>query len=135
MHRNFTQLYLHWVWGTWDRLPLVTPDIRDVVYAAITKQCSQLGCQALAIGGTADHVHLLTDFPPTLTISELMNKAKGSSSHLITHEIKPSEFFKWQGGYGAFTVSRQNIDQVANYIRNQAVHHQQKSLIPDWEIG
>ena len=135
MHRNFTQLYLHLVWGTWDRLPLVTPDIQDVVYAAITKQCSQLGCKALSIGGTADHVHLLTSFPLSLAISELMNTAKGSSSHLITHEIKPSEFFKWQGGYGAFTVSRQNIDQVANYIRNQAVHHQQKSLIPDWEIG
>ncbi|WP_242055282.1 MULTISPECIES: transposase [Nostocales] len=68
------------------------------------------------------------------TISELMQKAKGSSSHLITHEIKPHEFFKWQGGYGAFTVSNQFIDQVDDYIRNQATHYNQKSLISDWEI-
>ncbi len=134
MHKNFTQLYLHFVWGTWDRLPLVTPDIQEVIYAAIISQCRQLGCTVIAIGGVADHVHLLTDFPPTLTVSELIGKAKGSSSHLITHEIKRGQFFKWQGGYGAFTVSHRNIDQIANYIRNQAAHHQQKSLISDWEI-
>lgn len=134
MHRNFTQLHIHCVWGTWDRLPLITPDVQEVIYSAITKQCSDLGCKVIAIGGTVDHVHLLTGFPPKLTISELMQKAKGSSSHLITHEIKPNEFFKWQGGYGAFTVSHHLIEQTANYICNQAIHHQQKSLIPDWEI-
>ncbi|WP_071188155.1 IS200/IS605 family transposase [Trichormus sp. NMC-1] len=134
MHRNFTQLHIHCVWGTWDRLPLVTPDIQEIIYSAIAKQCSALGCKVISIGGTLDHVHLLTGFSPTLTISELVQKVKGSSSHLITHEIKPNEFFKWQGGYGAFTVSHHLIDQIANYIRNQPTHHQQKSLIPDWEI-
>ena len=135
MHRNFTQLHLHCVWGTWDRLPLVTPDIQEVIYAAIVSQCRQLGCKVIAIGGLVDHVHLLTDFPPSLTVSELIGKAKGSSSHLVTHEIKAGEFFKWQGGYGAFTVSRHQIDQVADYIRSQPQHHHQKSLIPDWEIS
>jgi putative transposase len=134
MPRNFTQLYLHGVWGTWDRLPLVTADIQNIIYNAIAKQCRELECTVIAIGGVADHVHLLTDYPPSLTISELIGKAKGSSSHLITHEIKPGSFFKWQGGYGAFTVSHHNIDQVANYIRNQAQHHNQKILISDWEI-
>ncbi|MEC4982520.1 MAG: IS200/IS605 family transposase [Oscillatoria sp. PMC 1068.18] len=134
MHRNYTQLYLHCVWGTWDRLPLVSLDIREVVYGAIVNQCKQLKGYAIAIGGTEDHFHLLTSFPPTLTISELMNKVKGSSSHLVTHKLKPNEFFKWQGGYGAFTVSKYNIDQVANYIRNQELHHQQKSLVSEWEI-
>ncbi|MGB3206135.1 MAG: IS200/IS605 family transposase [Crinalium sp.] len=134
MQRNFTQLYLHCIWATWDRLPLITPDIKDIVYAAIIKQCQQLGCTVIAIGGIADHIHLLTSFTPTLTISELIGKAKGSSSHLITHEIKPNEFFKWQGGYGVFTVSQNNLDQIANYIRNQAAHHNQKNLISQWEI-
>ncbi|MBD2594155.1 IS200/IS605 family transposase [Nostoc spongiaeforme FACHB-130] len=134
MHRNFTQLYIHCVWGTWDRLPLVTPDIQEIIYSAIAKQCSELGCKVIAIGGIVDHVHLLAGYPPNLTISELVQKTKGSSSHLITHEIKPQEFFKWQGGYGAFTVSHHHIDQIANYIHHQPIHHQQKSLIADWEI-
>ncbi|AFZ21333.1 IS200/IS605 family transposase [Allocoleopsis franciscana] len=135
MHRNFTQLYLHLVWGTWDRLPLVTPDIQEVIYAAIVKQCSQLECTVITISGMTEHVHLLTGFPPKLTISELVGKVKGNSSHLVSSEIKPGEFFKWQGGYGAFTVSGNQIDQIADYIRNQAQHHRQKSLISDWELS
>ncbi|HEY9669473.1 MAG TPA: transposase [Coleofasciculaceae cyanobacterium] len=98
------------------------------------KQCTQLECKVIAIGGTTNPVHLLTGFPPKLTISELIGKAKGSSSHWVNHEIKPRELFKWQGGYGAFTLSCDRIDSVADYIRNQPQHHHQKSLIPDWEI-
>ncbi|MBD1925035.1 IS200/IS605 family transposase [Trichocoleus sp. FACHB-90] len=134
MRSNFTQLYLHCVWATWDRLPLITPDIQKVIYAAIVGQCKQLGCTAIAVGGIEDHVHLLTSFPSTLAVSDLVKQVKGSSSHLITHEIKPSEFFKWQGSYGAFTVSHDAIDKVADYIRNQAIHHRQKSTISTWEL-
>ncbi|MCT7989143.1 IS200/IS605 family transposase [Laspinema olomoucense] len=132
--RNFTQLYVHCVWGTWDRLPLVTPDIRDIVYGAIARQCERLGCTVIAIGGIEDHIHLLTGFPATLTLSELVQKAKGSASHLITHEIKPKEFFKWQGGYGVFTVSHNQIDTIANYIKNQPQHHHEKTIFSTWEI-
>ncbi|MBU7584605.1 MAG: IS200/IS605 family transposase [Nostoc sp. TH1S01] len=120
MHRNFTQLYAHCVWGTWDRLPLVTPDIQEIIYSAIAKQSSELGCKVIAIGGIVDHVYLLVGYPPNLTISELMQKTKGTSSHLITHEIKPQEFLKWQGGYGAFTVSHNHIEQIALSLRRQA---------------
>lgn len=135
MRSNFTQLYLHCVWATWDRLPLITPDIKKPIYAAIIRQCEHLGCTVIAIGGVEDHVHLLVGFPPALSISDLMKNIKGSSSHFVTHEIKPGEFFKWQGSYGAFTVSHDGIDKVADYIRNQGSHHQQKSIIPTWELN
>jgi REP element-mobilizing transposase RayT len=133
MRSNFTQLYVHCVWATWDRLPLITPDIQKTIYAAIIAECTQMRCTVIAIGGIADHVHLLTGFPPTVNISDLIKQVKGSSSHLVTHKIKPGEFFKWQGSYGAFTVSHDAIYQVVNYIQNQAMHHQQKSMIPLWE--
>ncbi|MBE9212049.1 IS200/IS605 family transposase [Plectonema cf. radiosum LEGE 06105] len=135
MRANFTQLYLHVVWATWDRLPLITPDIQQNIYAAIIKHCQQLRCTMIAVGGVEDHVHLLIGLPPTLSVSDLIKNIKGSSSHLVTHEIKPGEFFKWQGSYGAFTVGHDGIDKVANYIRNQAIHHQQKSIIPTWELN
>lgn len=128
------QLYLHCIWATWDRLPLITSDIQKVVYAAIIQQCEQLKCTVIAVGGVEDHVHFLTSFPPTLSISDLIKQIKGSSSHLINHEFKPVEVFKWQGSYGAFTVSHAAIDNVASYVRNQAIHHSQKSIIPTWEI-
>ena len=134
MRANFTQMYLHCVWGTWDRLPLITPTIREAVYAAIIKECQQLKCKVIAIGGIEDHVHLLNAFPPTLTVSQLIKQIKGSSSHFINYKIQPDNFFKWQGSYAAFTVSQERIDQIANYIRNQETHHQQKSIIANWEL-
>ncbi len=134
MRANFTQLYLHFVWATWDRLPLITPDIQNFVYAAIIGECNKLGCTIIAVGGIEDHVHLLIGFPPTLAVSEMIKQIKGSSSHLITHEINPGKFFKWQGSYGGFTVSHDAINIVANYIKNQAIHHSQKSINPTWEL-
>ncbi len=103
-----------------------------MVYAAIVRQCETLKCTVIAIGGVEDHVHLLVGFPPTLAVSELVKKVKGSSSRLANS--KDDRFFKWQGGYGAFTVSRRSLDQVADYIRNQEMHHREKSFIPVYEL-
>jgi putative transposase len=72
MRSNYTQLYLHYVWATWDRLPIITLDIQKLVYAAIIRECEQLKCTVIAIGGVEDHVHLLTGFPTTVTVSELI---------------------------------------------------------------
>jgi putative transposase len=129
----FTQIYLHAVWSRWDRLPLLMPSTEREVYAAICDKCQKLKCQPLAIGGTADHVHLLVRFPTTLTIADLLKEVKGSSSHLVTHELSPGEFFKWQGSYGAFTVSKNLVPNVVAYIQRQKEHHDSGELWPEWE--
>jgi len=134
MRSNFTQLYLHYIWATWDRLSLITPILKQPIYAAIIAKCKEMKCTCIALGGIEDHVHLLVSIPSTLCIADVAKGVKGSSSHLINHAIQPGEFFKWQGSYGAFTVSSGEVDRVAEYIRNQEVHHQQKSLISLWEM-
>ena len=135
MRSNYTQLYVHCIWATWDRLPLIIQEIEQQVYAAIISECQKLKCTVIAVGGIENHVHLLTGFAPTLNISYLIKQVKGSSSHFITHEIQPDKFFKWQGSYGAFTVSHGEINKVANYIRNQKQHHAQKNIISQWELN
>lgn len=134
MRRNFTQLYVHLVWATWDRLPLITPNIQDSLYNVIAHECTQMECKVIAIGGIADHIHLLVGFPSSLAIATLVKQIKGSSSHCMTHQIKPDAFFKWQGSYAAFTVGAQDLDGVAAYILNQAQHHNQHTHIQAWEI-
>ncbi len=57
MRRPYTELYLHCVWATWDRLPLITPGVEAAVYAAIMSKAKLLDCIPLAIGGVEDHVH------------------------------------------------------------------------------
>ncbi len=134
MRSNFTQMYIHCVWATWDRSPIITPDIQEAVYAVIIKECRELKCEPIAIGGVSDYIHLLTKFSATLAISELMKQIKGSSSHFINYEIKPNNFFKWQGSYAAFTVSHESLDRLVQYIKHQEQHHRQTSLVPDWEL-
>jgi REP element-mobilizing transposase RayT len=133
MRAPYTQLYLHLVWATWDRLHLLTGDVEQIAYAAIRAKCQELKCEVIAIGGIPDHIHLLVRLHPSVAVAELVKEVKGGSSHLMTHEAKPGEFFKWQGGYGAFTVSKSGVRAVQNYIERQAEHHRSQELWEDWE--
>ena len=90
-------------------------------------------CKVIAIGGDADHVHLFVGLPTTIAIAELVKLVKGSSSHLMNHEIAPEREFKWQGAYGAFTISKMMVDKVADYVRDQKQHHANRSLIDELE--
>ena len=132
MRAPYTQLYVHCVWATWDRLPVLTPEIERPVYAAIVAKCHALKCEALAVGGMPDHVHLLVRLHPALAVSGLLKEVKGASSHLVTHQVCPGEFFKWQGAYGAFSVSKDALERVRAYIERQKAHHQQGDLWPEW---
>ncbi len=133
MYNNLTQLYLHLVWATWDRLPFITPQVESPLYAAIAAKCSELKCMPLAIGGMPDHVHVLLCFPATITVAVIAKNLKGASSHLMTHALAPELEFKWQGSYGAFTVSKSGVDRVIAYIRGQKTHHAEQRLISDLE--
>lgn len=133
MRTPYTQLYLHMIWATWDRLLLITPDIESQIYAAIATKCRELDCEPIAIGGMEDHVHLLTRFHTTVTVATLAKETKGASSHLVTHKLRPEEFFKWQGAYGAFTIRKSDVPQVREYIQNQKKHHADGILDEDLE--
>jgi putative transposase len=74
----------------------------------------------------ADHVHALIDFPTAFSIEELMQLLKGSSSHWINANDIMTGKFAWGRGYGAFSVSESNVDQVARYIAHQGEHHRMR---------
>ena len=135
MRAPYTQLYLHMIWATWDRLPLLTDDIEQRVYAAIAAKCKAMKCVPLAINGVEDHLHLLMRFHTTVAVAKIAKEVKGASSHLVTHEIKPGEFFKWQGGYSAFTIRKSDVAVVQAYIENQKQHHADNDLRTAWELS
>ena len=133
MRAPFTRLFVHCVWATWDRLPLLDPDLERRVYSALVGKVRELGCAMHAVGGTPDHVHLLVRMPTTLPVAHLVKELKGASSHLVTHALRPVAFFKWQGGYGAFTVSVDQVQRVRDYVQHQKRHHATGNVRVDWE--
>jgi hypothetical protein len=81
-----------------------------------------------------DHVHALVDLPTHLSIEEMMQLFKGSSSHWINQSnLLPSKF-AWGRGYGAFSVSHSLLDQVAQYIAGQEDHHRRKSFSEEIQL-
>jgi putative transposase len=133
MRDSYLELYLHLVWSTWDRRALITPEIREPLYACIQAQVKKLGCEPIAIGGMEDHMHLLVRWPTTVTIADVVKHAKGGSSHHITHVAKPGSFFKWQHHYGALTVGSSRIDGLRHYILHQPEHHLRGTIHAQFE--
>lgn len=133
MRGNKLALYLHIVWSTWDRLPLITPEIEERIHRNVASEAQKTGCQVLALNGMPDHVHLLVKIPTTITIASLVKQVKGVSSHFVNDTINPPEKFKWQGSYGAFTVSRWDLEKIIHYVNGQKEHHRAGDLLIEWE--
>jgi putative transposase len=123
--RSYAEIYLHFVWGTWDRHPLLTSDRVETVYRAIHHECAGLRTDVIAIGGMEDHVHLFVRTPVSIAPAVLVKQVKGASSHLVNPEHGSHASFRWQGGYGVFSVSRQHVPRIRNYVLNQEAHHRE----------
>jgi len=129
----YTQLHVHLVWATWDRLPLISPEMESRLLGALRDKCDELGCQCLAAATVADHVHLVVRHPASLSVAELVGQLKGSSSHLANHLRGSSGDFRWQGSYGAFSVSSRNLAAATAYVLGQKQHHSEHTVHPEAE--
>ena len=123
MRDALVQVYLHFIWGTWDRLPLVTLENERQVYDAILEKCKKLGSTVIAIGGMPNHIHMLVRFPATKSVADFIKGVKGSTSHLMTHQVNAEEFFKWQGSYAVFSICEREVPKIKVYIQHQKDHH------------
>jgi REP element-mobilizing transposase RayT len=118
---NKLELFAHLVWGTKRRRPLITVDVERGIYSAVEAKCFELGCVPRAIGGTADHVHLLSRIHPSVSVARLAAEIKGASSYFVTQQFGSG--FQWQKGYGAFSVSADDVPAVERYVLDQKRHH------------
>ena len=135
MPTAYAQLYVHLVWATWDRLPILRGAVRDVAYKCIRTECEAMGAKVIALGGTENHVHLLASLPTKICIADLVKQVKGSSAHLVNHDLLRDRSFKWQGSYAAFTVSKSLGPTVRDYIQNQEQHHREGSTDKNAELA
>jgi REP element-mobilizing transposase RayT len=129
----YSELYVHLVWTTYERSALIRHDIEQALWAVIASQCKKLGAIALRVGGMPDHIHLLATYSPNLALSKLMGEVKGAASHAMTHRLDPLQPFRWQDGYGAFSLRKRDVPIVERYILNQKQHHSTNRLQAELE--
>jgi len=128
MANTFTSLYYHLVFSTKNRERWITTDSEQRVWAYMAGIAKENQMVPVQIGGVDDHVHLLLGTPATLAPSKIAQLIKGGTSAWIHDTFPNMNMFAWQDGYAAFTVSKSNIDSVADYIRNQREHHRTKTF-------
>jgi putative transposase len=133
MRQAKSELYVHLVWATGDRMALIKPAMRRSLYRCLEDQARQLGCTVLALGGMPDHVHTVLRMPAKLAVARLVQQLKGVSSHFVHQQLEGPGAFRWQEGYGAFSISRSHVARVVAYVEKQEEHHAGGKLWPDWE--
>ena len=121
MPQSLSRIIVHLVFSTKNRAPLLAPNCRERMFEYLGGVLKKLECPPIRIGGVADHVHVLFVLNKTQSVSGVVEELKKDSSKWAKQTIHP-EFF-WQNGYGAFSVSPSNVDQVVAYIENQEEHH------------
>ena len=119
---------VHFVWSTHGRRPLIRPDWKDRLFEFIGGILRNKKAKLLAAGGVEDHVHIYASLPSSLSIAQAAGAMKSNSSRWIHQTMSKSQSFRWQDGYGAFTVSKSNEQTVIRYINDQEAHHRRSTF-------
>ena len=128
MPHSFTHILVHYIFSTKDRKQYLTEDIRPRIFDYMGGIARNNDIQPQIINGVEDHVHMLVLLPKTLSIAKAIQLIKGGSSRWIHEEFPDLRHFAWQIGYGAFSVSLSNKENVVNYIKHQKEHHKKKTF-------
>jgi len=128
MSQTFTNLEYHIIFSTQDRRSTIPLEIQNRLYDYIGGILKNERCVLFAAGGTTDHVHLLISTHTQIAVADLLRIVKSKSSKWLHETFPEQKYFRWQAGYGAFTVSRSNHDQVEKYIGAQDQHHRRFSF-------
>jgi len=126
MAQTFSNLLTHVIFSTKDRLPFIGAELKPDLFSYMGGIVRELNGKALTINGTADHVHLLLNFPPILGVADALRVVKANSSRWAREGGRRK--FAWQARYGAFSVSQSNLLAVAKYIADQEAHHRKATF-------
>ncbi|MCS6846687.1 MAG: IS200/IS605 family transposase [Anaerolineae bacterium] len=128
----YWRLFYHFVWSTKLRRPLITEAIEAPLYKIIVAKAEEVGALVHAVGGVEDHVHLVASVPPAVSLSEFINRVKGSSSHFVNHALDMP--FAWQAEYGVLSFGGKQLSFVVQYVKRQREHHRDGTTLPGLEV-
>jgi len=128
MANTYSQVYLHCVFAVKYRDAIIRKEWRPTLLGVIDNLINETGCKTIIVNGVEDHVHCFVGLKPIVSISELMKAVKAKSSKYINDHQLSKRRFEWQEGYGVFSYSHSQIDEVYRYISNQELHHKKQTF-------
>ncbi len=134
MGQSLVRNYIHIVFSTKYRQPLIFPWIENELYSYLGGICNNLDCTPIKIGGHYDHVHILCFLSKKIPLMKLVEELKSHSSLWMKTKDHRLRNFYWQNGYGAFSVKPSEVDIVKGYIENQHAHHDTKNFQDEYRM-
>jgi putative transposase len=126
--QTLVSLLVHLVFSTKNRADFITPDIEPDLFAYFSGILNHHESRCLAVGGTANHVHLLVSASRNVALSALVGELKKSSSKWVKAKGARFRNFGWQDGYGGFSVGESNVVALKRYISRQKEHHRVRTF-------
>jgi len=134
MGQSLVKNYIHIVFSTKHRQPLILPPVEADLHSYLGGICKNLECQPIKIGGYTDHIHILCMLSKKIALMKLLEEVKSHSSKWIKTKGPGYENFYWQDGYGAFSVNPRQVEKVVAYIANQHEHHSKKTFQDEFRL-
>jgi putative transposase len=134
MPQSLSLVIVHVIFSTKERRPLLYPDTRQKLHAYLATVARNAGCEAYRVGGVADHVHLAIRLARTISIADLAEVLKTSSSKWVKTQSSELNEFAWQRGYGCFSVSPADLDALRAYIDGQEAHHKTQTFQDEFRM-
>ena len=130
---SFVRIWVHLVFGTKNREPLLLGEIRNKIIQHILENARSKEIFIDIINGHTEHLHCLISLGNEQNIAKVVNLIKGESSYWVNKNKITKTKFEWADEYFAVSIGESNLEQVRNYIRNQVEHHKKKSFSEEYD--
>ena len=125
---TYTNHLYHIVFSTKGRLPLIQPETREELYRYICGIARKRNGIIIRINGLPDHIHILAQVKPSVSVSDFVRLLKANSSKWVSEKFPLQRGFEWQAGYASFSVSESKSGSVKRYIDEQEAHHRSRTF-------
>jgi len=117
------QLFIHLVWTTLDRLPMINAPTREFLEEFFKKTAARQDVQIVDLEILKTHVHMVVRTPPRIDLPRLVQFFKGGSSYAASRHAGNVLGLRWAPEYSATSVGPRQLERVRQYLRDQSDHH------------
>ena len=130
---SYRQIIYHIIFGTKERVKSIPDELSPELYKYIWGVIKNHNCHLYRINGAEEHVHILSDLHPSVSLENYIKNIKVSSSTWLKRNPNFPLFKGWAEGYAAITISTEEKVRVIEYIKNQKEHHTKMNFFEEYK--
>ncbi|MBN2543659.1 transposase [bacterium] len=123
MKHSYVKIWVHAIWATFDTKRIINKNLVVKIFNHLVAESEKKGIHTERINVQPEHVHYLFELPVDKSLASVIHDIKGECSSWINKNKLTKSHFKWQRGYGAYSVSASVLNKVKLNIENQAEYH------------